>query len=339
MFGVVPRSIWEKKIPPDERNRIQLALTCLLVETPTDTVLVETGIGAAKLSPKYREIYGADPSRGVIEALAEEGVASEAVDRVVLTHLHMDHAGGTTVRTDGGFEPAFPNARYTVQRKEWEDALGADRQTVKGYHTVSDLVPLERAGVLAFLDGDADICPGVRAVLTPGHTRAHQSVLVQGGGETVCFIGDLVPTRHHVHPVYIMAFDLYPRKTFEVRQQVLNWAAGEGWLVGVAARPGAELGTYHDRRQGCVSSRWRNFEMAVKMVFWPALSPDWMGRIREIGVETHEAGVRGCGAGTDRRRGRVLRTNDGRRCCRGKETSMGPGDKRGTGRLLFPGTT
>lgn len=231
MFGVVPRSIWEKKIPPDERNRIQLALTCLLVETPTDTVLVETGIGAAKLSPKYREIYGTDPSRGVIEALAEAGVTPEAVDRVVLTHLHMDHAGGTTVRTEGGFEPAFPNARYTVQRQEWEDALGADRQTVRGYHAASDLVPLERAGVLELLEGDAEICPGVRTVLTPGHTRAHQSVLVQGGGETVCFIGDLVPTRHHVHPVYIMAFDLYPTQTFKVRQQVLTQAAGEGWLV------------------------------------------------------------------------------------------------------------
>jgi glyoxylase-like metal-dependent hydrolase (beta-lactamase superfamily II) len=231
MFGVVPRSIWEKKIPPDERNRIQLGLTCLLVETPADTVLVETGIGAAKLSPKYRAIYGADTSCGVIEALAEEGVASEAVDRVVLTHLHMDHAGGTTVRTDSGFEPAFPNARYTVQRKEWEDALDADRQTVRGYHAATDLVPLERAGVLELLEGDAEICPGVRTILTPGHTTAHQSVLVQGGGETVCFIGDLVPTRHHVRPVYIMAFDLYPRKTFEVRQQVLTQAAEEGWLV------------------------------------------------------------------------------------------------------------
>ena len=100
MFGVVPRAIWEKKIPPDERNRIQLGLNCLLVETRTETVLVETGIGAAKLPPKYRDIYGADPSRGVIEALAEAGVAPAAVDRVVLTHLHMDHAGGTTVRTE-----------------------------------------------------------------------------------------------------------------------------------------------------------------------------------------------------------------------------------------------
>lgn len=231
MFGVVPRSIWEEKIPPDERNRIQLALNCLLVETPTETALVETGIGAAKLSPKYRDIYGADPSRGVIDALAEAGTAPEAVDRVVLTHLHMDHAGGTTVRTDSGFEPAFPNARYTVQRQEWEDALGADRQTVRGYHAASDLVPLERAGALELLDGDAEVCPGVQTILTPGHTRAHQSVLVQNGGETVCFAGDLVPTRHHAHPVYIMAFDLYPRQTFRVRQKVLKRAAEESWMM------------------------------------------------------------------------------------------------------------
>jgi glyoxylase-like metal-dependent hydrolase (beta-lactamase superfamily II) len=231
MFGVVPRAIWEKKIPPDERNRIQLGLNCLLVETRTETVLVETGIGASKLPPKYRDIYGAEPSRGVIEALAEAGVAPEAVDRVVLTHLHMDHAGGTTVRTDDGHVPAFPNARYIIQRQEWEDALGADRQTVRGYNAASDLLPLERAGVLEFVEGDVEVCPGVRVFLTPGHTRAHQSVLVRSGGETICFVGDLAPTRHHVHPVFIMAFDLYPRKTFKVRQQVLKQAAGEGWLV------------------------------------------------------------------------------------------------------------
>ena len=231
MFGVVPRSIWEKKIPPDERNRIQLGLNCLLVETGTETVLVETGIGAAKLPPKYRDIYGADPSRGVIEALAEVGVAPAAVDRVVLSHLHMDHAGGTTVRTEDGYEPAFPNARFTVQRQEWEDALGADRQTVRGYNAASDLLPLVRAGVLELVEGAVEVSPGVRVFLTPGHTRSHQSVLLRSGGETICFVGDLVPTRHHVHPVTIMAFDLYPRKTFKVRQQVLKRAANEGWLV------------------------------------------------------------------------------------------------------------
>ena len=231
MFGVVPRSIWEKKIPPDERNRIQLGLNCLLVETPAETVLVETGVGAEKLSGKHRDIYGVDPSRGVVDALADAGVAPEAVDRVVLTHLHMDHAGGTTFQTDDGYVPAFPNARYIVQRQEWEDAVGADRQTVHGYNAESDLMPLERAGVMELVDGDAEVCRGVRVFLTPGHTKAHQSVLVQSGGEAVCFIGDLVPTRHHMHPVYIMAFDLYPRKTFKVRQQVLKRAADEGWLV------------------------------------------------------------------------------------------------------------
>ena len=233
MFGVVPRSIWEKKIRPDERNRIQLGLNCLLVETPSETVLVETGDrrreAVSQVTPEHirsRPVKGRGRRVG-----RSRRIAPQAVDRVVFTHLHMDHAGGTTVQTDEGYVPAFPNARYIVQRQEWEDAVGADRQTVHGYNTESDLMPLERAGVLELVEGDLEVCRGVRVFLTPGHTKAHQSVLVQSGGEAVCFIGDLVPTRHHMHPVYIMAFDLYPRKTFKVRQQVLKRAADEGWLV------------------------------------------------------------------------------------------------------------
>ncbi len=231
MFGVVPRAVWQKRMVPDERNRIRLGLTCLLIRTPDETVLVETGIGVEKLSEKMRDVFATDRVKGVGPALVEMGVSTEEVDRVVLTHLHMDHAGGATQLDGNGYTPAFPKARYLAQKQEWKDALDADRQTERAYYVQEDLLPLERAGVLDLVEGDVEVCPGVRVLLTPGHTRAHQSVLVSSGGETVCFIGDLVPTRHHLRAMYIMAFDLFPRETFLVRQKVLAQAVRENWLV------------------------------------------------------------------------------------------------------------
>ena len=230
MFGVVPRALWEKRIEPDHRNRVWLSLNCLLVRTPDETVLIEAGIGD-KLPRKKQEIYSVEPGSGLLGSLSEAGVAPEDVDHVVLTHLHMDHAGGATVAKGGAYVPTFPRARYVVQEKEWNDAVNADGQTAGGYFAEEDLLPLERAGVLELVEGEHDVCGGIRVFPTPGHTRAHQSVRVTSDGETVCFIGDLVPMRHHMRPIYIMAFDLYPKETYRVKQEVLAQASREGWWV------------------------------------------------------------------------------------------------------------
>ncbi len=230
MFGVVPRVLWEKRTKPDERNRIWLGMNCLLVRTPDETVLIETGFGD-KHTGKEQEIYGIEPPGGLVESLSDAGVAVDEIDKVVLTHLHMDHAGGATVAKGGEYLPTFSNARYVVQRKEWDDAVNADGQTSGGYFTEEDLIPLDRSGVLELVDGDHDVCGGIRSFITPGHTRAHQSVVVTSGGETVCFIGDLVPMSPHLRPIYIMAFDLYPKETYRVKQEVLMQASDEGWLV------------------------------------------------------------------------------------------------------------
>lgn len=231
MFGVVPRALWEKRMSADAHNRIALGLTCLLVRTGAETVLIETGHGGDKLKPAFRQAIDLGPSAGLEAPLAEIGVAPGDVDRVVLTHLHPDHAGGCTRPSGEDVVPAFPNARYVAQREEWEDATGGDRQVAKAYFAEADLLPLERAGALDLVDGPAEVAPGIRTVLTRGHTRAHQSVLISSGEETVCFIGDLVPTRHHIPPAYIMAFDLYPRLTFRTKQRVLRRAAERNWLV------------------------------------------------------------------------------------------------------------
>ncbi len=232
MFGVVPRGLWEKYTTPDNRNRIHLGLTCLLVRSPDGTVLIETGHGGEKLPQKLQEIYALDaPPGGILGALAHAGVRPDEVDYVITSHLHPDHAGGAT-RLDGDrCVPSFPKARYVAQRAEWEDAVGNDPQLMKAYRAEADLLPLKDCGLLDLVDGDTEICPGIRAIMTPGHTRAHQSVLVSAGDTTICFAGDLVPTRHHLRRPYIMAFDLYPRTTFEVKGELLARAGQERWLV------------------------------------------------------------------------------------------------------------
>ncbi len=231
MFGVVPKALWQKRMPSDDHNRIHLGLTCLLVRTGGKTVLIESGHGGAKLKGTVREAISLEPTAGLELPLAEAGVASDEIDLVVLTHLHPDHAGGCSRLNGGDYVSAFPNARYVAQREEWEDATGEDRQIAKAYFAEQDLLPLQREGVLDLIDGESEILPGIRTVSSPGHTRGHQSILISAGEETVCFIGDLVPTRQHIVPAYIMAFDLYPRLTYRTKQQVLAQAVQDNWRV------------------------------------------------------------------------------------------------------------
>ena len=230
MFGVVPRPLWERHCPPDARNRIELTMNCLLVRGRGEVVLIETGFGG-KVTEKQRAIYALDESNGLMASLDELHIAPEEITRVILTHLHQDHAGGCTVQKGEDYVPAFPNAVYYVQQGEWDDAENADGQTVNGYRYDEVMLPLSRAGSVARLEGDGEICPFVEVVVTPGHTRRHQTALVHTGEDTFCFVGDLIPTTHHMKPIYVMAYDLYPRQTYLVKQTIADRAVSENWIV------------------------------------------------------------------------------------------------------------
>ncbi|HZD03650.1 MAG TPA: MBL fold metallo-hydrolase, partial [Longimicrobiales bacterium] len=211
MFGVVPRPLWEKRIPPDERNRIPLALRCLLVEAPEALVLVDTGIGN-KESGKFRDIYGIDnegqtgPTR-LEDAIRAAGFHPADVDVVLSTHLHFDHAGGNTMVTDdGAVVPAFPGARHVVQKGEF-DFAHRDNERIRASYILRNVDPVAEAGLWDFVAGEAVVTPGVRVLPTPGHTPHHQSVLVESGGETACFLADVCPTVAHVPLPWIMGYD------------------------------------------------------------------------------------------------------------------------------------
>ncbi|MDB4951226.1 MAG: beta-lactamase domain protein [Gemmatimonadetes bacterium] len=238
MFGVVPKPLWERRIPADERNRIPLALRCLLVETADELVLVETGLGG-KEDEKFRAIYGVDnaptPGSGhpdrLLELVAECGFSADDVGVVVNTHLHFDHAGGNTWRDgEGRVRLAFPHARHHVQRREWEWAHHTNERTSASY-LPDNYDPVEAAGVLTLLDGAADVVPGIRVIPTPGHCPGHQSVLVRSGGETACFVADLIPTMAHLPLPWIMGYDVEPLRTLESKRALLRQAADERWLL------------------------------------------------------------------------------------------------------------
>ncbi len=246
MFGVVPKVLWEKKAPPDDANRISLNSNSLLIETGGALVLVEPGMGS-KYDAKQREIYG--PRGGeAVTALGAMGVAPGEIDIVVLTHLHLDHAGGCTVLDAGGRAvPAFENARVMVQRLEWEAAT-APHPWTRGSYRTEDFEPLAGSGLLELLDGDTDVAPGLRVELTGGHTAGHQVVRISSSGEEALFIGDIVPTMAHLKLNWLMAWDIDPVEVYGRKAALLEQCADRRALLLTAHDP--ELSACRLRRAG-----------------------------------------------------------------------------------------
>ena len=233
MFGVVPKPLWEKRIPADERNRIPLAMRCLLVETPDALVLIDTGAGN-KEDEKFHHIYGLEnegsPTR-LEDAIRDAGFSPEDVDLVIDTHLHFDHAGGNTWRDEeGSVRLAFPRARYVVQRGEWEFAHSRNER-VRASYLPDNFDPVAEADRFTFVEGEHEILPGIRLLPTPGHTPYHQSVLLSSEDETACFLADVIPTSAHLPLPWIMGYDLEPLVTLESKRGLLARAKDEDWLL------------------------------------------------------------------------------------------------------------
>lgn len=226
MFGVVPRTLWERQVAADERHRIPLGLTCLLVRAGGRNVLIDAGIGD-KMGPKELGIYGVDRTRHLDHALADAGLAARDIDVVIATHLHFDHAGGFTTRDAGVVRPRFPNARYLVRRGEWDDATHPNERNRASY-LPENYVPLAEAGLVDFIDDDGEVLPGISVWRTGGHTQHHQIVRIESAGRTALFLADLVPTAAHLPDPWIMGYDLFPLETLAAKKRWLHEAiAGE----------------------------------------------------------------------------------------------------------------
>lgn len=230
MFGVVPRTLWSNTMTPDESNRIRVACHCMLARRGRQTVLVDTGYGG-KYGPLDRKFYGMESGEPIVDSLAARGLAVEDIDLVVMSHLHFDHAGGATRRDPHHrLVPTFPRARYVIGRLEWEDATSGAAELHTAYWT-DNLAPLEAAGLVELIDGDAEILPGLRTTLTGGHTRGHLLVRFEGGGQMLAYLGDLCPTTAHLRRMWHTAYDTYPLDTRRRKPQLLGEAADRGWWV------------------------------------------------------------------------------------------------------------
>jgi len=229
MFGVVPKPLWEKHAPPDERGRILLAMRPLVVRG-VRTMLIDAGLGD-KDDAKFHDIYGVDRRRNLDMTLAEAGLRPEDIDIVLASHLHFDHCGGFTYRdASGAIKPKFPRAQYVIRRGEWEDATHTHERNRASY-LPDNYVPLADAGVLQLVDDDMTIMPGVRVKRTGGHCMHHQIIYIESKGETAIFAADLVPTTAHLPNAWIMGYDLYPMDTLAAKKAFFADVAARNALV------------------------------------------------------------------------------------------------------------
>jgi len=226
-FGVVPKVMWERRLPADEKNRVPSGLNSLVVRTGDHTVLIETGVGN-KLSEKMVQIYG-QPAL-LLDNLSAAGFAPEDFDIVINTHLHFDHCGWNTIRQGGKVVATFPKAQYYVQQGEWQYAQKASERDRISY--ISDNYdPLAASGQMQLLRGDQEIVPGVSVRVLRGHTEHMQAVMITSGGKTACYISDLIPTVAHLDIAWTTGFDLFPLDTLANRKRYYAQAIPEKWLT------------------------------------------------------------------------------------------------------------
>ena len=225
MFGVVPKSLWAEKYPADENNPtaleenyIKLLNYPLLIKTPDFLVLIETGLGN-KLTDKQKQIFRVTKDWDLPGELKKIGLTRQDIDYVILTHCDFDHAGGIVmINPDGDEELTFPNAKHIVQKLEWEDAMQPNSRSANTYWE-QNFSKLKNTDNLQLVDGDFEVCRGVKVIHTGGHTRGHQIVRIESKKAIAYHLADLLPTHVHFNPLWIMAYDNFPMDAIALKEK------------------------------------------------------------------------------------------------------------------------
>ena len=251
MFGVVPWVFWSRTNPPDERQRIKLATRCWLIKGNGKTILVDDGNGT-KWSDKLKDIYNLDyKNSDLLSSLRRAGVAPADITDVILTHLHFDHAGGSTTMENGKLVPAFPHARYYVQRKQWELSQNPTEKD-RGSFMRDDYMPLMEHKVLELVDGECEIFPGIELLVTNGHTNSQQLPKISDGKTSMLFCCDLLPTTTHIPWPYVMGYDVRPLVTIEEKKEIFGRAYEDKCILYLEHDPSTEAITLKASEKGFV---------------------------------------------------------------------------------------
>ena len=231
MMGSVPKVLWVETNPADEKNRIDLALRCLLLDDGENIVLIESGIGDHN-SKKFKEMFNIKQDDNALSnTLSDSGYSIKDITHVILTHLHFDHAGGAVCKTDSDdFRPAFPNAKYYISKSNWEAALNPSPKDRASY-LKHNFLCLEECGVLEIIPDNTKILDGIETYVVNGHTHGQQLIKVKGNGETLVFCSDLIPLKSHIKIPWIMGYDLNAELTLKEKELFLSEAANKGWIL------------------------------------------------------------------------------------------------------------
>ena len=253
MFGIVPKPLWEKKIRPDEKNRIPLQMRCLLMASSDRLILIDTGLGD-KYDDKFAGIFSVDHEHSTLQqSLNQAGFSPSDITDVIITHLHFDHCGGATTKEG---QLVFPNAIHHVQDSHWR---WAQKPNVRERNSFlqENLAPLEASGQLAFVSGQQELYPGVEVFPVYGHTEAMQLVKISGPEHTLIYAADLIPTHAHVPLAWNMGYDLKPLHTIEEKDTVLKDGVEKGWHFFLEHDPVVEIMSLEKSDRGIAATHFR----------------------------------------------------------------------------------
>jgi glyoxylase-like metal-dependent hydrolase (beta-lactamase superfamily II) len=259
MFGIIPKPLWQKTNPPDEVNRIKLSTCHLILQSDSKKIIIDTGMGN-KWDEKMKNIYAIDENTSMNFALGKIGLEPDDITDVLLTHLHFDHTGGSTVKVNGKLQPAFPNAKYYVQKQNFEWAMNpSDRD--KGSYIQENFFPLFEEGVLNFINGNEQFDDEIDFIVINGHTFGQQMVKISDGNNTFLFCSDLMPFVSHIPLPYIMGYDLQPLVTLEEKKKYLKIALDENWKLFFGHDPEIAFATVKKFGEGyTVDKKLRSFD-------------------------------------------------------------------------------